>query len=241
MENFDRSRATSVPSSSRPISIDVQPLLRLVYMWMGAGLLTTAVVSFVTVTNDALLSLATNPIVAIVALLGSLGLVLGLSFGINRLSPTAAGVMFFVYAAVLGFTLSTIFLVYELGVIANAFLTTAVLFGAMSAIGFTTDIDLTKYSSYLMFGLIGLVLAMVVNFFLASSAFDFVISMFGVILFTALTAYDTQKIKNMAASPELQATNDTTVKLSIVGALTLYLDFINLFLFLLRLFGGGRD
>jgi FtsH-binding integral membrane protein len=157
------------------------------------------------------------------------------------MSATTAGLMFFVYAAVNGFTLSLIFLVYNLGAIGAAFLTTAGLFGAMTIVGLTTQIDLTKYSTYFMMAIIGLVIAMVVNIFLRSSGFDLLISFAGVIIFTALTAYDTQKIKNMASDPTIDAGSDAAMKLSILGALTLYLDFINLFLFLLRLFGGRRD
>ena len=111
----------------------------------------------------------------------------------------------------------------------------------MTIVGMTTKTDLTKYSSYFMMGLIGLIIASVVNIFLGSSGLDFLISIFGVLLFTGLTAYDTQRIANMAANPKMKVNSEDTLKFSIMAALTLYLDFINLFLFLLRLFGSGRD
>lgn len=149
--------------------------------------------------------------------------------------------LFFVYAAVNGFTLSLIFLVYELGTISTAFFSTAAAFGAMTVLGYTTQLDLSKYRSYFIMGLVGLIAAMLVNIFLRSSTFDLIISIFGVFLFLALTAYDTQKIKQLAADPELTSNGEMMMKVSILGALTLYLDFINLFLFLLRLFGRGRD
>lgn len=241
MQNFSGGNVQGVDSPISNVGVEVQPLLRLTYLWMSLGVLVTAFVAFLTSQTPALLELAMNPAVMMVSLFGSLGLVLGLSFGIRRMSPTLATVMFFVYAAVLGFSLSTIFIVYELGAIYAAFFTTAGLFGAMTVVGFTTSVDLSKYSTYFMMGLIGLVIAMVVNMFLQSGPFDFLISIVGVILFTGLTAWDTQKLKNMSMAPELQDNNDMTMRLSVMGALMLYLDFINLFLFLLRLFGGGRD
>ena len=111
----------------------------------------------------------------------------------------------------------------------------------MTLVGLTTKTDLSKYSTYFTMGLIGLFIAMIVNMFLGSGPLDYVISIFGVLLFTALTAYDTQRIAQMASNPKMQVSSEDTLKFSIMGALTLYLDFINLFLFLLRLFGGGRD
>jgi hypothetical protein len=237
MSQFDFSgqRSLGIPR------VEIRPLMRGVYMWMALGLLTTAAVAGFTYNTPALLEFASNPIVFFGAIIGELVLVIALSWGIRRMTPTVAGLMFFVYAAVNGFTLSLIFLVYDLGAIGAAFLTTAGLFGAMTIVGLVTQVDLTKYSTYFMMAVIGLVIAMVVNIFLRSTMFDMLISIAGVIIFTALTAYDTQKIKNMASDPTIDAGSDLAMKLSILGALTLYLDFINLFLFLLRLFGGRRD
>ncbi len=163
---------------------------------------------------------------------------LGAAF--RRLSFPVAALMFFAYAALNGFTLSLIFIVYDLGAISKAFLSATAAFGVMTVVGYTTQVDLQKYRSYFMMGLIGLLVAMVINIFLRSNGFDILISMVGVVLFTALTAYDTQKIKLMASDPEINADGSLVMKLSIMGALALYLDFINLFLFLLRLFGRRR-
>lgn len=219
----------------------VRPVLRWVYVWMTLGLLITAAVAFITVNSDSLLQLLTrNRSVFMIAIFAELGVVIGLTWGINRISAELAAALFIIYSALNGFTLSLIFLVYDLGSVATAFLTTAGVFGVMSIIGFTTTYDLTKFGAYFLMGLIGLLIAMVVNIFLVNSALYFLISIAGVLIFTGLTAYDTQRIKNMAAMPEVQADASLAAKMSIFGALKLYLDFINLFLFLLRLFGRRR-
>ena len=235
-DNNSQLRPGSLPG------VELHPLMRNVYMWMAMGLLvTTAVALYVASSATIMQALVTNQLLFFGAIIGQLALVVALSAAINRMSATAAGIMFFVYSALNGFTLSIIFVVYEIGSIGVAFGVTSLLFGVMTVIGMTTSIDLSKYSTYFMMGLIGLVIAMVVNMFLGSGPLDFLISIVGVILFTALTAYDTQRIKEMANTPgiETQGT-DQLMKLSIIGALTLYLDFINLFLFLLRLL-GSRD
>lgn len=218
-----------------------QSILRWVYIWMGFGLLITTIVSAVTATNETLLALFyENPAILIGAIIVELIVVFVLSLALPRLSPGLAAVLFMVYAALNGFTLAWIFLAYELGTVALAFGTTAATFGAMSVIGFTTKIDLQKYSTFFLMALIGLIIASVVNLFLRSSGLDFVISIAGVLIFTALTAYDTQRIKQMAIAAQNNTDDATAQKLSIIGALKLYLDFINLFLFLLRLFGRRR-
>ncbi len=230
----------ALPTSG--IRVDVQQVLRWVYAWMAFGLLVTAGVAFVTVQTGALVALmSTSPLLIWGAVIVELILVVALGAAIGRLSPAAAGLMFFAYAALNGFVLSSIFYIYEIGSIVSAFAATAALFGAMSIVGFTTHVDLTRWGSFLFMGLIGIIIAMVVNMFLGSAALDTLISLGGVLLFTGLTAYDTQKIKRMAASPTVQGEGSLAMKLSILGALTLYLDFVNLFLFLLRLLGGRRD
>ncbi|HEX2905708.1 MAG TPA: Bax inhibitor-1/YccA family protein, partial [Phototrophicaceae bacterium] len=210
--------------------VEIRPLMRLVYMWMTVGLLTTALIAMLVSGNEALLAIVTNPVVLFGSFIGQIGLVIALNAGMRRMSADLAGVLFFVYAALNGFIFSLLFVVYDLGSIGMAFLTTAGLFGAMTIVGYTTKTDLTRYSSYFMMGLIGLVIAMVVNMFLGSGPLDFAISIFGVLLFTGLTAYDTQKIKEMAADPNIEASGSLAAKLGILGALQLYLDFINLFL-----------
>lgn len=222
---------------------DIRPLMRLVYIWMGLGLLLTAGVSAVIASNQQFVMTAANLLLPIIII--ELVVVLALSWGLNRMSPALATGLFFVYAALNGVVFGVIFFAYiaqgQGAAITNAFLTTSLLFGAMTVVGYTTKIDLSKFGTFLLMGLIGLVIAMVVNIFLASSALDFIISIIGVLLFTALTAYDTQRIKEMAEQPEFSEHSDSMSKLAIFGALKLYLDFINLFLFLLRLFGGSRN
>lgn len=217
--------------------VQLNAVMRNVYGWMTMGLLVTAAIAL-GVSNSGMIP---DQTVMILAIFAQLGIVFGLSFAIKRISATAAGMLFFVYSALTGLTLSIIFVVFTLGSIAAAFFSTAGVFAAMTIVGLTTNVDLSKYSAYFMMGLLGLIIASVVNIFLGSTMIEFVISIFGVLLFTGLTAYDTQRIAAMAADPRMTVDAESTLKFSIMAALTLYLDFINLFLFLLRLFGGGRD
>jgi FtsH-binding integral membrane protein len=230
--------AMGVPAEM--IGLEIRPLLRRVYLWMTFGVLLTAIVALLTVTTPALRNLLLNPFVMWGALIGEFVLVIVLSAAIMRLSPTVAALLFFVYAGLLGFSLSGIFLVYTLNSIAVAFFSAAALFGMMSFVGFATRADLTKLGTYLIIGLFGLIVAMVINFFLANTWLELAVSLIGVVIFTGLTAYDTQKIARLAKDPALQTEGPMLGRLSILGALTLYLDFINLFLFLLRLLGRRR-
>ena len=220
--------------------VEARPLLRLVYMWMGFGLLVTTVVSLLIANTPSLQESLLNQGVFFGAIIAELVVVIALGAAINKLSPGVAALMFFGYAALNGFTLSIVFLIYTTGSIVSAFTTTMILFGVMSVVGFTTQVDLSKYRTYFMMGLIGLVIAMVVNWLLRSDGLSLIISLFGVVLFTALTAYDTQKIMRYAANPQIDATGNLALKFSIMGALTLYLDFINLFLFMLRILSRDR-
>lgn len=217
----------------------VRPLIKWTYVWMIVGLVVTAIVAHFTLTSNVLMNMLMEGNVGILygALIAEFVLVIALSWAINRLSPPIAALLFLVYAALNGFTLSIFGLVYTGESIALAFVTTAAVFGVMTVFAFTTTVDLLKYQSYLMIGVIGLFIALIVNMFLQSGPFETIISLFGVALFTALTAYDTQKLKNMAASPEFQNNGEMVARYSIFGALQLYLDFINLFIFLLRLLG----
>ena len=224
--------------AKRPLdSVQLNAVMRNVYGWMTMGLGITTFIAFLLSATG----FVPSQIMFFVVIIAQFGIVIGLSARMHKLSPTNAGLLFFTYSALTGVTFSIIFLIYPIGSIAAAFLSTAGVFGAMTVVGLTTKTDFSKYSSYFMMGLIGLVIAMVVNIFLGSGIIDFVISIFGVLLFTALTAYDTQRIARMAADPRLSLNPDDTLKFSVMAALTLYLDFINLFLFMLRLFGGGRD
>jgi hypothetical protein len=172
-----------------------------------------------------------------VLIFAELGIVLGLSAGFNKLSATTAAVLFYVYAAINGLMLSSIFLVYTATSIAKTFFITAGTFGVMSVYGYFTNKDLSKFGSYLIMALFGLIICSLVNIFLKSSGFEWIISGLGVLIFIGLTAWDTQKIKEMA----LMSPESSHGRLATLGALSLYLDFINLFLYLLRFFGNNRD
>jgi uncharacterized protein len=218
--------------------VEVRPLLRNVYLWMTAGLVLTATVAYLSANTQALLNLWDSPFIAFGALIGQLILVVVLSTQIMRLAPTVATLIFLGYAGLTGFSLTGIVLYYDLGTLSVAFATTAALFGVMSVVGAFTRMDLTKLSTYLFIGLIGLLIAMLINIFLLSDTFEFVISALGVLIFTGLTAADTQKLVRLASDPRIEADGGALLaRLSIMGALTLYLDFLNLFLFLLRIFG----
>jgi len=172
-------------------------------------------------------------------MLAPIGMVLIMSFAFNRLSFGALMGLFLAYSLVNGISLSVIFLVYSSAAISKVFFITAGLFATMAVVGYTTKTDLTKLGSILMMAVVGIVIASIVNYFLESAAFDYLISCVGVLVFTGLVAYDTQKVKRIGAGVEFGTA--TAGKLALMGALSLYLDFINLFLFLLRVFGGRRD
>jgi FtsH-binding integral membrane protein len=221
--------------------VEVRPLLRNVYALMTLGLLVTAAMAYFTTTLPVLYRLLRYPLVVFGAFILQLILVGSLAVAIRKLSTGAATAIFFIYAAVNGFTLSLIVMLYDLGTLTLAFVATAALFGAMTIVGLTTKMDLAKWGTFLFMGLIGLLIAMFINIFFHSSTFDFVISIVGVLLFTGLTAYDTQKIMRMASDSRIQAEEAGLMsRLSVLGALSLYLDFLNLFLFILRLMGRRR-
>jgi FtsH-binding integral membrane protein len=213
------------------------------FLWMTGGLCLTAIVALAVsqaiFQSDSLALLLLNPIVWIGLIIAELALVMVISAAINRLSPAAATGLFLLYAALNGLTLSFIFLVYELPSIYAAFFVTAGMFGITSLYGYTTKRDLTGIGNLAFMALIGLILASIVNMFLASSGLYWLITYAGVIIFVGLTAYDTQKIKRWSLSVN---PNDTTTiqRFGVLGALTLYLDFINLFLFILRIMGRRR-
>lgn len=210
-------------------------LIRQVYAWMGAGLTVTAITALITLSSPAILTaIVGNRLLFFGLMIGELALVFTLSGAINRLSAATATLIFIAYSALNGVTLSVVALVYTANSIASTFVVTAGMFGAMSVYGYVTRRDLTSWGSFLFMGLIGVVIASVVNIFVGSSAVSWVISGVGVVVFTGLTAYDTWKIKEMAA----RGTEGR--KPAILGALTLYLDFINLFLMLLRFTGNRR-
>lgn len=210
-------------------------LVRQVYAWMGAGLAITAFMALFTLSYPPLLqAIYGNRLIFFGLMIAQLALVFTLSGAVNRLSEFTATSIFIGYSALNGVTLSILALVYTASSITSTFVTTAGMFGAMSLYGYMTKRDLTSWGSFLFMGLIGIVIASIVNIFVGSSSASWVISAIGVIVFTGLTAYDTWKIKELAAQ------GISGRKPAILGALTLYLDFINLFLMLLRFTGSRR-
>jgi FtsH-binding integral membrane protein len=225
---------TTNSRSTTQLVVRENALVRQVYAWMGAGLAITAFMALVTLSSPALLNAVLgNKLIFYGLMIGELALVFTLSGAINRLSTGTATLIFIAYSALNGVTLSVVALAYTASSITSTFVTTCGMFGAMSLYGYVTKRDLTSWGNFLFMGLIGIVIASIVNIFVGSSAVSWVISGIGVIVFTGLTAYDTWKIKALAAQ------GIEGRKPAILGALTLYLDFINLFLMLLN-FTGDR-
>ncbi len=219
------------------IDLGLRSYMLRVYNYMSVGLALTGAVAFAASTNDALMQAIFGSPLSFVVMLAPIGMVLFLSARMNSMKASTAQTMFWVYAAMMGLSLSYIFLVYTGASITRVFFITAGTFASMSLYGYTTKRDLSGFRSFLMMGLFGIIIASVVNMFMQSSAMHFVISVVGVLVFVGLTAYDTQQIKaiyRQADSGEVQE------KKAIMGALRLYLDFVNLFIMLLSLF-GNRD
>jgi len=213
----------------------VSDALWVTYRWMTLGLALTGVVALAVAHSPAALeALVGNRILFFGLLIGQVGLVVAFSSAALRVSTTAAALMFFGYAALTGVTFSTLFLVYTAASIASTFFVTAGAFAGLSVFGATTHRDLSAVGRFALFALIGLILASVANMFLRSSGLEWLLTFAGVLLFAGLTAYDTQRLKTLFAESAPNA------NLPLVGALTLYLDFINMFLFLLRIFGSRR-
>jgi len=219
------------------IDVGLREYMLRVYNYMASGLALTGIVAYVAANTGFYQQIAGTPLFWLV-LLAPLGLVFALSFGIQRMSPTMAQGLFWLYSGLMGLSLAGIFLVYTGASIARVFFITGGTFAAMSLYGYTTRTDLSKFGSFLLMGLIGIVLASLVNIFIGSSALQFAISVIGVIVFVGLTAYDTQRIKEMYIEGDEAG---IASKKAIMGALTLYLDFINLFMLLLQFFGSRRE
>lgn len=237
---FDIRTTTPTFVSEGQLADALGAAMRRVYLWMAIGLLVTTVIAAVVANTGLVLLIAANPIVFIGLIVGELAMVIAVSAAINRVSPATALLLFFAYSALNGATLAVIFLVYTLGSIALTFFASAALFGAMSIIGYTTKMDLSRFGAFLLMGLIGIIIASVVNMFLASTALEWIITFVGIFVFLGLAVYHTQRIRvNTLAA--LQAGDDqAAARVGIIGALSLYLDFINLFLMLLRLMGRRR-
>ncbi|MCU0596730.1 MAG: Bax inhibitor-1/YccA family protein [Desulfobacterota bacterium] len=220
----------------------VSDYVRSVYNWMGIGLGLTGVVAYYVSTSETLLRLVFgNPMLLLALILVELGLVFSIAGLVNRMSAGTATVLFVVYSGLNGVTLSAIFLAYTQSSVASAFFICAATFVACSVYGWTTKKDLTSLGSFMMMGLFGIIIASLVNLFLKSDAVSAIVSYIGVFVFIGLTAYDTQKIKNMAMTQPANLDGGVVRKGAILGALSLYLDFINLFLMLLSIFGQRRN
>lgn len=235
MDRFPRSDSIVSPART-----GLQTYMAQVYGWMTCGLLLTAFIAWYTVFNEAILAaIYSSQVVFFGLIIAQLALVFVLSGMIHKLSAGMATSLFMLYSALTGLTLSGILYAYTAESIAATFVVTAGMFGAMSLYGYTTKRDLSGLGSMLFMGLIGIILASVVNFWLKSETLMWVVTYIGVIIFVGLTAYDTQKLKNIGTQIDMRD-KSTLRKYSILGALTLYLDFINLFLMLLRIFGNRR-
>jgi len=228
---------TRSQAEAAQIDIGLRAHMLRVYNYMASGVALTGIVAMLASSSPALMNAIFGTPLMWVVMLAPLAFVMVLSFGIHRLSLFASQALFWLFAAVMGLSLSTIFLVYTGESIARVFFITAAAFGALSLYGYTTKRDISGWGSFLFMGLIGIIIAGVVNLFMQSSAMQFAISVIGVLVFAGLTAYDTQKIKN-----EYSELHDyeTSGKLAVMGALRLYLDFINLMMMLLHLFGNRR-
>ncbi|WP_114191849.1 Bax inhibitor-1/YccA family protein [Edaphovirga cremea] len=236
MDRYPRSNNSIVQG----VSSGIQAYMAQVYGWMTCGLLLTAFVAWYAANTPAILQfIFSSQITFFGLIILQLGLVFVISGMVNRLSGSVATGLFMLYSALTGLTLSSIFIVYTSSSIASTFVVAGGMFGAMSFYGYTTKRDLSGMGSMLFMALIGIVLASVVNIWLNSTALMWAVTYIGVLVFVGLTAYDTQKLKRMGEQLDVND-RDHFRKYSIVGALTLYLDFINLFLMLLRIFGNRR-
>ena len=247
-----RTYAPGAATAGAVIDTGLRAYMLRVYNWMASGLLLTGIVSY-GIANTSLIELfyhqvytprgiAVQPtILGYAAVFAPLAFVMALSFGVNRMSKATVQALFWAFAAAMGASLANIFLIYSGASIARVFFLTAGTFAAMSLYGYTTKSDLSRFGSFLMMGLIGVILASVVNIFVASTAVQFAISIIGVLVFVGLTAYDTQRIKSTYVQFAYAEGTDLAAKRSVFDALTLYLNFINLFMLLLQLFGGRNS
>ena len=226
--------------SSSERSAVFSALMRKVYLWMTMGLAMTALAAAYVASSPSLLQSIFSGSTLLILIVAELGLVFYMSARIMKMSFATAGLLFAAYALLNGVTLSSIFVVYKIADITAAFIATAGTFAAMTVVGFVVKRDLSAMGRFMMMALIGFIIASIVNMFMASSALYWGITYLGVLIFCGLTAYDTQKIKQMFLSYGDEV-NDGTMKLALMGSLTLYLDFINLFLYLLRIFASDRE
>jgi len=233
----DRRMMTQAQLDAAQIDVGLRQHMLRVYNYMASGVALTGIVAYAVASSPDLMQAIFGTPLAWVVMLAPLAFVMVLSFGIHKLSLFATQAIFWVFAAAMGLSLSTIFVVYTGESIARVFFITAASFGALSLYGYTTKRDLSGFASFLIMGLFGIIIASLVNLFLKSSGLQFAVSVIGVLVFAGLTAYDTQRIKSMYLETDAE---ETAGKKAIMGALALYLDFINLMLLLLRLLGDRR-
>jgi FtsH-binding integral membrane protein len=236
-DQFDRGVVLNRAGTRVDIDEGLRTYMLRVYNYMVTGLALTGAVAFIVASTPAVFNAIFGTGLAWVVILAPLGLVFFLSARINKMSAAAAQITYWVFASLMGLSLASVFVIYTGESIARVFFITAATFAAMSLYGYTTKRDLTGLGSFLFMGLIGIIIAMVVNIFIGSTMIQFVVSVLGVLIFIGLTAYDTQKIKEMYVAAD---GSEIAGKKAIMGALRLYLDFINLFLMLLHLFGNQR-
>lgn len=234
--SYAQARATDMArSENATFDAGLRSYMLSVYNYMASGLLVTGIVALLTSQSPAMLNAIYGTGLHWVVALAPLGFVLALSFGVNKMSSGTMQMVFWAFAATMGLSLSYIFIAYTGASVARTFFITAGAFGALSLYGYTTKRNLSAMGAFLMMGLFGIIIASIVNFFLQSSMLQFVVSVAGVLVFSGLIAYDTQRIREQYY---MMSTGDMMKKGAIMGALSLYLDFINLFLFLLRLMGN---
>jgi FtsH-binding integral membrane protein len=243
MENQNAFNSPINREQTSQVGTIAKSFLANVFTYMAAALAITGIVAYLFGTDMSLISVMFNAeggmnAIGYLVMFAPLGLVLLMSYGFQKFSAMVLVALFILYSVLMGMSLSTIFLVYTGASIFTTFFITAGTFGIMAVLGYTTKTDLTKFGSILMMGVIGIVIAMVVNMFMQSETMGYVISGIGVLIFTGLTAYDVQKLKRIGSGVEYGT--EETNKLAIMGALSLYLDFINLFLFLLRFMGDRK-
>jgi FtsH-binding integral membrane protein len=228
-------RGSAIPQVE--IDVGLRSYMLRVYNYMASGLALTGIVAYVAAFSGFYAQIATTPLIWLV-ILAPLGIVLAMSMGLQRMSAGTLQTLFWVYSGLMGLSMASIFLVFTGTSIARVFFITAATFAAMSLYGYTTRTDLSRFGSFLIMGLIGIVIASLVNMFIGSSALQFAISVIGVVVFVGLTAWDTQRIKEMYWESDA---GDVATKKAVMGALALYLDFVNLFMILLQFLGPRRD
>ena len=237
--NLQRPTALPVYISEGDLADRMRLAMRRVYLWMTVGLLITAGVAYFVVSTP-LLYLAASPLVFFGCAIAEIVLVIVLSARLARMAPATAVGVFFVYAALNGVTMSLVFVIYTASSIAMTFVATACLFGAMTLVGYTTHIDLTRLGGFLLMGLLGLIVGSVINMFFASATLYWFLTFAGIAIFIGLAAYNTQRIKRLTLAAIQQGDELAEQRIGAIGALSLYLDFVNLFLLLLRIAGGRR-